>query len=524
MTDWDLLQEWASTRSESAFAELLRRHLNLVYGSALRQVRDPELARDVAQAVFLLLSRKAAEIKPKVVLSGWLFRATGYAASRASRAEVRRRRRESEAIIMNSDIRGGQIEGHSENGTFEQVEIDSALSALPEIDRAAVITWFIEGQTLRAVGDRLGISEEAAKKRVTRALQKLRGLLAKRGTELTAAALGTMLLELRAQAAPAALENSIIHSALQDAFPSDVSRLAHEASAEMASVSTSPILAIAAGLVLFLGISIYCAGRFSSTPKTAQASVKQLRSVENIAGTELNETSPASKAAVPGKSLLVIAVRSAEANQPLAAHAHVSTWTEEDGPSNEELDADAQGIISIPVDGGKILSMSVWLSHPGRVPLQLGWEAHEFAVSILQQTVKMEQGRSLRGIVQNEEGKPVEGARITFQNPGSNLGSRENIGFRDSTSAVETDAQGRFHSDQIPVPVGGTAISYIVDHPDYVRSGEALIAVESLATNHIVVLHRGIKVRGRVVNNFGKPRGWSNDSRITKLFVAAQTI
>src|SRR5262245_53793196 len=141
MSDWELLQSWATEQSESAFAELVRRHINLVYGSALRQVADPELARDITQAVFLVLSRKAAALKHEVLLAGWLFRTTCHVAARASRAETRRRRRELEASIMNSSI-GGE---HDKRDWSElEPEVDSALAALPEVDRNALVIRFLE--------------------------------------------------------------------------------------------------------------------------------------------------------------------------------------------------------------------------------------------------------------------------------------------------------------------------------------------------------------------------------------------
>src|SRR5262245_20109859 len=101
MDDRELLREFAESRSETAFAEMVRRHLNWVYSAAWRQVNDAQLAEEVAQSVFVLLARKAGSLNSKVVLSGWLFRTTRFVASRALRAEVRRKRREQETYAMN---------------------------------------------------------------------------------------------------------------------------------------------------------------------------------------------------------------------------------------------------------------------------------------------------------------------------------------------------------------------------------------------------------------------------------------
>src|SRR5215831_17969790 len=100
MTDWELLQEYATTRSEEAFAELVRRHLAWVYSVALRKVGQSQLAEEVSQSVFVLLARKAGSLRSETILGGWLFRTTCFVASRAVRAEQRQKHREQTAASM----------------------------------------------------------------------------------------------------------------------------------------------------------------------------------------------------------------------------------------------------------------------------------------------------------------------------------------------------------------------------------------------------------------------------------------
>lgn len=207
MGDWELLQAWAKQRSEAAFAELVQRHLHWVYSAALRQVRDRALAEEVTQSVFALLAHKADRLRRDAIVAGWLFRSTRFVAIAALRAQRRRQRREETASAMNaiasSDNLWNQLAPH----------LDEAVAALSEKDRAAVLLRFYEKKTLREVGAQLGVSEEAAKKRVARALDKMREHLTRRGMVFGAVGLAGLLTEQTVQAAPAALGIAVVKSA-----------------------------------------------------------------------------------------------------------------------------------------------------------------------------------------------------------------------------------------------------------------------------------------------------------------------
>ena len=208
MGDWELLQDYAKNRSEAAFAELVRRHLPWVYSVALRQVSDRQLAEEVAQSVFVLLARKAGALSPKTLLGGWLFRTTRFVASHALRAEQRRRRREENALAMS-------IHSPDENEILElEPHLDEAVAALSETDRSAILLRFYEKKSLSEVGERLGLSEEAAKKRVSRAIDKMRKFLAQRGVTLVMPALAAVLAEQAVQAVPGALAASVLKVSL----------------------------------------------------------------------------------------------------------------------------------------------------------------------------------------------------------------------------------------------------------------------------------------------------------------------
>ncbi|MDB6125493.1 MAG: hypothetical protein JWQ71_4486 [Pedosphaera sp.] len=198
MDDMELLREYALHDSETAFETILNRHVNLVYSAALRQVRDPVLAKEVTQSVFIILARKARSLRSGTVLSGWLYRTARFAANRALRTESRRREHEREAAQMQTEP------SHS---IWEQLApvLDEAMAHLSDIDRNAVLLRYFENKTSKDVGAALGVNEAAAQKRVARATEKLRVFFSKRGLVLPALALTTALSAHAVQAAPAGM-------------------------------------------------------------------------------------------------------------------------------------------------------------------------------------------------------------------------------------------------------------------------------------------------------------------------------
>ena len=191
MEDPQLLRNYALGRSESAFAELVKRHLDFVYATALRTANgDSHLAEDATQQVFSDLARKAGALSQRPVLTGWLFTSARFAVSRLIRGEQRRRAREQAAQIM--DVTQSESTVPVDWDRFRPV-LDDALAELSEMDREAVLLRFFQGLGFAGIGARLEMSENAARMRVDRALDKLAGVLAKRGLTSSAVALGTFL-------------------------------------------------------------------------------------------------------------------------------------------------------------------------------------------------------------------------------------------------------------------------------------------------------------------------------------------
>jgi RNA polymerase sigma factor (sigma-70 family) len=208
MNDSDLLIQFTHG-SEKAFAELVRRHVDLAFDAALRHVAgDRHRAEDIVQQVFIDLARKARTLTSHPTLTGWLYSSTRYTALNTLRSDQRRAMREKQSDVMNTITTGTEPR-------WEQIRpvIDEALHELDEDDRQSVLLRFFGQQPFAAIAAQLGISENAAQKRVDRALERLNVVFKRRGISSTAVALGLALGE-SCVAAPATLAGTVTTAAL----------------------------------------------------------------------------------------------------------------------------------------------------------------------------------------------------------------------------------------------------------------------------------------------------------------------
>ncbi len=291
--DATLLQRYATEHSEEAFAELVRRHLPLVYAAACRRLEgQTHRAADVSQSVFIALARNARQLSRHPVLTGWLYTATRYAALDAIRAERRRQAREQEASAMEEISRP-----ESATADWEQLRpfIDQVFDELGEREREALLLRFFQGRPFAEIGTLLGLSEEAARKRVDRALDKLRGSLDRRGLTSTSVVLASVLAAGSAAAVPAGLATSITSACITTAGAVAVGAFSFLSKATLAWSAAA--VSLAAGTIGFIAHQRTDTGA-AATPATRQLVAADAEPAKASAAMTISAPTPGAAAPV----------------------------------------------------------------------------------------------------------------------------------------------------------------------------------------------------------------------------------
>jgi len=248
--DSELLAEFARNDSETAFAVLVERHLGLVYSVALRHSANPQHAQDIAQAVFIVLARKAGTLGRKTVLAGWLYNTARLTAANVRRSETRRVRREQEVFMQSTpaettpDAAWGEL----------SPQLDEAMAQLGGADRDALVLRFFQNKSLAEVGAALGVEERAAQKRVGRALERLRKFFSRRGITLTTGAIAGAVASNSVQSAPAGLAAAITAAALSGNV---ISTAAVAAATKAIAMTLLQKTVVTAALVVTVGAGIF---------------------------------------------------------------------------------------------------------------------------------------------------------------------------------------------------------------------------------------------------------------------------
>jgi len=273
--DARLLSDFAVRRDEAAFHELVTRHADLVYSAALRQLESPAVAADVAQAVFTGLAQKAASLAEKISsersLAGWLHRATRYAALNHLRDDRRRRDHERQAmeqLLIDSEP----------SADWRQIApvLDEALDSLDDDDREALLLRYFKNQDFRAVGFALGVSDDTAQKRVSRAVEKLREFFSKKNVTIGAGSLGILISANAVQSAPVGLVATISTTALAGTVGATTAVIA----AKTIVMTTMQKILIGATAAILAGAGIYEASQAAKLRGQNQALQQQQTAAE----------------------------------------------------------------------------------------------------------------------------------------------------------------------------------------------------------------------------------------------------
>jgi RNA polymerase sigma factor (sigma-70 family) len=499
-TDNQLLASYARHHSEGAFRELVERHINLVHSAALRESRgNASLAEELTQAVFAELARRATELVRHPALAGWLYTCVRRMAANLRRAEDRRQRREQEALTMNELLGPDPTDQ-----LWHQVRpvLDDAMHDLNEADRAAVVLRYFEGRSLKEVGLALGLTENAARMRVERSLEKLHGLLSRRGVTSTASTLAGVLVVGAAMTAPPALAATIAAGALKTIAAGGSSTITVTKLLSMASTKTA---AAGAFLILVAAVVLWHHVRTGrSIPERAAPSPTAIAAPTILGGdSDRNDSSVPTPAPTNSASAAQMAFRlvEAETGQPLANAKLYLFYLLADGRGKVVKAAtDAYGMLAIDHPQAPFRALNLFVTADGHVPKVTSWGFTRAMPA--EYTMKLERGLTIGGVVVDEAGQPVAGATVGFEDPGNDMSLAENIQYGPDATTT-TDANGRWSCNMVPKEY--ERISVVVTHPDHAETSATVRPAAPDANSSVITMPAGFSVAGTVKNSFDHP-------------------
>jgi len=507
--DTELLTRYATQREEAAFAELVQRHLDHVYSTALRLVGgDTHLAEDVAQVVFSDLACKAGSLRQCVALSGWLHTSARFAAAKVVRTEQRRRQREQATLTMPATSSASEPD-------WEQVRsyLDKTIGELADADRDALLLRYFEKKPFAEIGTALGLSENAARMRVDRATERLRTRLALRGITSTAAALGTAFAQNVVGTAPATLGAQIVSHALAGGTAAGAS-----GASWLASLTTTGKVALATAVVLITAtVGVMLKPKPSPvTPDTAATVAAD--SADTATAQTVSASTPITReSATPVKT-----------NAPARHGPELFFVDDQTGlPVTNRVislrgwERGSQLLVekTVRLDEGRCLApfdpnygSRYWiLTHvDGYADVRLRWQPSRGEVIPEFYTVRLVRPALIHGRVVDAAGNPVAGAMVGF--------NTENVSAEGTTIEdhcidylrATTDTDGRWQIYRLAPEMVGRLFGN-ASHPDHSRSEMLFVSRQPELAQQLlegtVVFHlgEGITVRGLVVDGNGQP-------------------
>lgn len=500
-----LLQTYAREGSEEAFRELVDRYVDFVYSTALRKLNgDSHLAEDVVQTVFSDLARKSRAAASIKMLGGWLHQHTCFTAANLLRGELRRRNREKEAVEMN-------IFENIPESDWQQLApvLDDALSNLEATDRHAIILRFFERRNFQAVGVALGVSQDAAQKRVARAVEKLRTQLVRRGAVLSAAALGAALSHQAMQAAPAGLAARVSSQAL--VAVSSVSGLTLLMLRVIASTKIKMALAAIAVLGLFiLPFRLQKKEMIpTSVANTVSSQISNLVSAKPFAQTTALNAQAAPAAESGSSDFLHLTTLLMDQSKP-AGNVEIWGWPKDGTRRLAKLaTTDASGRCDIPIVSGTP-TLELYTRKDGLADAHLLWNVAQGAEIPISYTVRLIGATPIGGCVLGPDGEPVEGAKVGFNHDDDPDAPAQPENHEFGWIEVVTDSQGRWSINRIAADMihriyGSAKHSSYVDSSLFSASKDRVMEKQLREETYVFHLARPVAVRGLVVDSAGKP-------------------
>ena len=493
-----LLREYVEAGSESAFRELVEGYIGLVYSTALRLVaEDAHRAEDVTQMVFVRLTHKAKTLDKEVSLGGWLHRDTCHVAATLMRGERRRQIREREAVEMNA-----LSDEPDSNLTHVLPILDEAINELGNEDREAIMLRFFEQQSFRAVGEIVGSSEDAARMRVNRALDKLQGLLRARGVAaVSVGALTTILGAKAVNAAPIGLAASVVKGLGASATGGGASS---PAVARPLAKSLKMAFVPVAAVVLMLSVGIYAEHRVGQ--KTASTSALAITNATEAAASPA--TVPAdlvSQGATPTTAnvptnIMTLHVVDAASGAPLNEANVRVVYFASSAEKEVYVLSDGKGVARVELPQPPNTAFTLWVTAAGHAPITATMhEGEQFPTNYV---LKLPAGTMISGVVVDEEHQPVANVKIEFSPTGIDVAKRENEEFGPDTTRY-TDELGRWWSDTIPADFNHVPV--LLTHTDFAATGTNVVLNGADTPNIVLTIRKGVLVTGTVTDENGGP-------------------
>jgi len=505
LTDRELLRRFNERQDAVAFEVLIRRHGSMVLAAGRRVLGNAQDAEDVYQATFLLLAQKASSRKWQSSVGNWLHRVAHLLALKARRSSQRRARREGSVTA-----RTAATSDSERTGQELLAILDEELLALPERLRAPLILCYLEGATRDEAAVRLGCPLSTLKKRLERGRDRLRDALVRRGWTLSAALLGTLLVEPAAAAVPISLVQKTAEAALMLATGSGTKGLLTDRVIQLVNngidMTTATKLIPAFGVLLlgtFLAVGAIASNVGENPP--AQPPPKQAAAIPD---------KPAE--AAPSVTLQVIVLD--PQGKPLpGANIHVGVWTEEkDFQKNRDLETDAAGVARIDLPK-TFTSLRLWAGKKSFATMHASWEQGELAGGKgvpAEYAFRLEVAGTAGGRVLDENGKPIAGAKVEVRlaNDPKPARSDGRVRYAYWFDVATTDLEGRWQIENVPYHPEAE-LSLLVTHPDYASdgqwtrrtsdSGKTTAALRDGTATY--ALKSGVVVRGRVTDSDDKP-------------------